>query len=71
MYDFRTQMRYAIRTGLCPVCHKRPRAYWRDGGGLRVTCGHPDCYRAWLPGRRDKIDASVNQLHPDGEEVAA
>lgn len=46
-------IRYAVRTGLCPMCNKRPRARWKDDNSLRITCGHPECYRMWLPGSRE------------------
>lgn len=44
---------YAVRTGICPMCGKRPRARWKDDNSLRITCGHPECYKMWLPGSRE------------------
>lgn len=44
------QVRWAGRTGKCPVCRVRPSGVWPDGVG-RVTCGHNDCYIRWLPVR--------------------
>lgn len=46
-------IRYAAKTGMCPMCHKRPRARWGDNGDLRITCGQEECYRKWLPGSRE------------------
>ena len=55
-------LRFAKRTGLCPVCRKRKRAEWKDGSGLRITCGNADCYIKWLPGKHTPIDAHVEEL---------
>lgn len=46
-------IRFAQRTGRCPICHARPRARWKDTGALRITCGHPECFKRWLPGSRE------------------
>lgn len=46
-------IRFAERTGRCPMCHTRQRARWKDTGALRITCGHPECFRKWLPGSRE------------------
>lgn len=48
-------IRYAVRTGICPMCNKRERARWKDTGALRITCGHPECFTRWLPGSREII----------------
>lgn len=70
MNNFQTQMRYAVRTGRCPVCHKRKRAHWKDTGDLRMTCGHPACFAAWLPGKKQHLDdARSNTLQAHPEEV--
>lgn len=71
MYNFGAQMAYAIRTGRCPVCHKRKRAHWQDGSGQRVTCGDPICYRKWLPGGKQPLDNSEisDTLSLPGEEL--
>lgn len=47
------RIRYAVATGKCPLCGKRPRARWKDTGALRITCGHPECFRKWIPGSRE------------------
>lgn len=44
---------YSQRTGLCPVCRKRPSAVWPDGV-KRITCGADACYRRWLPVRHER-----------------
>lgn len=54
---------YATRTGKCPMCGTRPRARWKDTGDTRVTCGHPDCVRAWLPGKKEVDDDPLNPLY--------
>lgn len=54
MYNYFVQMKFATRTGLCPICHKRPRARWKDTKALRVTCGNEVCFRTWLPGGKQK-----------------
>lgn len=54
MYNYFVQIRFATRTGMCPICHKRPRARWKDDGSLRVTCGHAVCYHKWLPGGKQQ-----------------
>lgn len=46
---------FANKTGLCPVCRKRKRALWKDGAGLRMTCGDKLCFIKWIPGRHVKI----------------
>lgn len=46
-------LRFANRTGLCPVCRMRPRGVWQDTGAKRVTCGSMSCYTRWLPTPRD------------------
>lgn len=54
MSDFAAQgIRFAVRTGRCPMCQIRDRARWKDTGALRITCGHPECYRRWLPHSRE------------------
>jgi len=47
-----SQIRLADLDGLCPICHVRPRGVWPDGV-RRITCGHPECFRRWLPVRSD------------------
>lgn len=46
-------IRYANQFERCPMCHIRPRARWKDTGTLRITCGHPECFKKWLPGSRE------------------
>ena len=54
MADWASQcIRFAERTGRCPLCGKRERARWKDNGDLRITCGHPECFAKWLPGSRE------------------
>lgn len=54
MHDWAAQrIRYANQTGKCAMCHKRPRARWKDDGSLRITCGQEECFRKWLPGSRE------------------
>lgn len=48
-------IRSATRTGICPMCGKRPRARWKDTGDLRITCGHKECFRLWMPGSLEVI----------------
>lgn len=59
-------LRFATKSGLCPVCRKRKRAEWKDGTGLRMTCGHKDCFIKWLPGRHAKTGLPL-AIH-DNEE---
>lgn len=58
---------YATRTGKCPICNTRPRARWKDTGDLRITCGHPDCYAKWLPGKRETESDPLNPLFHEQE----
>lgn len=54
MADWAAQgIRFATKSGMCPMCHKRPRARWKDDGSLRITCGNAECYKRWLPGSRE------------------
>jgi hypothetical protein len=45
-------IRFATRTGLCPVCRNRPRAAWPNGE-RRMTCGDNQCFLRWLPVRAE------------------
>lgn len=47
---------FAQKSGICPVCRRRKRVPWKDGGGLRMTCGSDECYIKWLPGKHAKIE---------------
>lgn len=56
MADWAAQgIRFAARTGRCPMCGIRPRAKWKDTGALRITCGHDECFRKWIPGSREVL----------------
>lgn len=43
-----SDIRFAVDTGLCPVCRKRPQAIWPNGE-RRMTCGDTVCFLRWLP----------------------
>lgn len=47
--NFQAAIAYNQRTGLCPICRRRP-SKRRKSGSVGVTCGHPLCIRIWLPG---------------------
>lgn len=53
-----SDLNYANKHGICPVCRKRSRAIWYDTGQLRVTCGADECFEKWVPGRRHHKDVS-------------
>lgn len=53
------ELQYAQRTGLCPVCRRRPRGIW-PSGRRRITCGADQCFRRWLPGRSDSVEVKSN-----------
>ncbi len=40
-------IRFARRTGLCPVCRVRLAGLWPDGVA-RITCGVSRCYQKWM-----------------------
>lgn len=46
-------IRFAKRTGLCPVCRTRKAGIWPDGVE-RITCGRERCFRKWcFPGDKE------------------
>ncbi len=57
-------IRFANRTGNCPVCKYRPHGWWPDGVP-RILCGEPECVKLWLPGG-NATDA-VDVAHDVGE----
>lgn len=54
---------YQKRTGLCPVCRRRPSAIWPDGKP-RTTCGDAACYNRWLPTRKHYATEHQAQAAP-------
>lgn len=58
------QIRFANMSGYCPICRRRQRAMWRDGGGQRMTCGDPVCFLRWLPGHRVIIQDAIQGKAP-------
>ena len=52
-------IRFANRTGNCPVCKFRPHGWWPDGVP-RILCGEPECVKLWLPGGNatDAVEAA-------------
>lgn len=48
-----SRVRWSVRTGLCPVCCRRPVARWPDGV-QRATCGDQECAERWLRVRPER-----------------